>query len=53
VSKVATAWVERQPPGGMRAGWFAGGSPAVSHKDMMPRIFCVVWERRRLTSVEG
>ena len=34
-----------------RAG-FTGGSPAVSHTNMLRRIVHVVWERRRLTSVE-
>src|ERR1035437_2438462 len=34
-----------------RAG-FTGGSPAVSHTNMLRRIVRVVWERRRLTSVE-
>jgi hypothetical protein len=34
-----------------RAG-FTGGSPAVSHTNMLRRILRVVWERRRLTSGE-
>ena len=31
---------------------FTGGSPAVNHTNMLHRIVRVVWERRRLTSVE-
>jgi hypothetical protein len=34
-----------------RAG-FTAGSSAVSHTNMLRRIVRVVWERRRLTSVE-
>jgi len=41
----------RSACGGGRDG-FTGGSPAVNRTNTLRRIVRVVWERRRLTSVE-